>query len=123
MNSNMSEPEQSSSVMPVIAQYIGTAMTKELPSEVVEKTKFHFLDTVASMVSGSQMLAGERALGFLHAQGPSAPQASVLGTRYKGTAINVAMVNGMFGHADETDDSHAESLTHPGCGIVASVWA
>jgi len=123
MNSNMSESEQSSSVMPVIAQYIGTAMTKELPSEVVEKTKFHFLDTVASMVSGSQMLAGERALGFLHAQGPSAPQASVLGTRYKGTAINVAMVNGMFGHADETDDSHAESLTHPGCGIVASVLA
>ena len=119
----MSELEPSASVMPVIAEYIGTAMTKELPLEVLEKTKFHFLDTVASMVSGSRMLAGERAIGFLQAQGPSAPQSSVLGTRLKGTAINVAMVNGMFGHADETDDSHAESLTHPGCGIVASVLA
>jgi len=123
MDFNMSELEQSASVMPVIAEYIGTAMTKELPLEVLEKTKFHFLDTVASMVSGSRMLAGERAIGFLQAQGPSAPQSSVLGTRLKGTAINVAMVNGMFGHADETDDSHAESLTHPGCGIVASVMA
>lgn len=118
----MTHPE-TTSVMPVIAKYISDALTIELPKDVQEKTKFHFLDTVASMVSGSQMLAGERAQAFLLAQGPSAAQATMLGTQLKGTAINIAMANGMTGHADETDDSHAESLTHPGCGIVASVLA
>jgi len=119
----MSDLHAKGSVMPVISEYIAQALTQTLPQAVEEKTKFHFLDTVASMVSGSQMLAGERAQRFLLAQGPSAPQATVLGTQLKGSAIHVAMVNGMFGHADETDDSHAESLTHPGCGIVASVLA
>lgn len=115
--------QETVSVMPVISQYISQALELELPPEVQEKTKFHFLDTVASMVSGAQMLAGLRAQAFLRAQGPSAPQATMLGTSLQGTAINVAMANGMTGHADETDDSHAESLTHPGCGIVASVLA
>jgi 2-methylcitrate dehydratase PrpD len=29
----------------------------------------------------------------------------------------------MFAHADETDDSHAASLTHPGCAIVPAALA
>jgi len=29
----------------------------------------------------------------------------------------------MLGHADETDDSHAPSLTHPGCGVVPAALA
>jgi hypothetical protein len=118
----MTHPE-TASVMPVISQYISQALALELPAEVQEKTKFHFLDTVASMVSGSQMLAGQRAQAFLRAQGESASQATMLGTRLQGNAVHIAMANGMTGHADETDDSHAESLTHPGCGIVASVLA
>ena len=109
-----------SSPMPKVSEYIANALKQDLPDHVLEKVKFHFLDTVASMISGSTMLAGERAIQFINAQGAAAPQASLLGTRLKTTAINAALANGMFGHADETDDSHAESLTHPGCGIVAA---
>ena len=29
----------------------------------------------------------------------------------------------MLAHADETDDSHAPSLTHPGCAIVPAALA
>jgi 2-methylcitrate dehydratase PrpD len=111
------------SPMPIVSEYIANALSQPLPDHVLEKTKFHFLDTIASMISGSTMLAGEKAIQFIQAQGVSAPQASLLGTRIKTTAINAALANGMFGHADETDDSHAESLTHPGCGIVAAVLA
>lgn len=111
------------SPMPVLSQYIAGVMQLTLPAEVLEKAKFHFLDTVASMVSGSRMLAGQRGIEFIKFQNSQSRQASVLGTNYQGNAIDVAMVNGMFGHADETDDSHAASLTHPGCGIVAAVLA
>jgi 2-methylcitrate dehydratase PrpD len=33
------------------------------------------------------------------------------------------LANGMLAHADETDDSHAPSLTHPGCGVVPAALA
>ena len=29
----------------------------------------------------------------------------------------------MMAHADETDDSHAPSMMHPGCAIVAAALA
>src|SRR2546430_1992480 len=38
-------------------------------------------------------------------------------------AVNAALANGMSAHADETDDSHARSLTHPGCGVVPAALA
>jgi 2-methylcitrate dehydratase PrpD len=37
--------------------------------------------------------------------------------------VNVALANGMLAHADETDDSHAPSRTHPGCAVVPAALA
>ncbi len=37
--------------------------------------------------------------------------------------MNAALANGILAHADETDDSHAPSGTHPGCGIVPAALA
>ena len=47
----------------------------------------------------------------------------MIGSRIITTAVNAALANGMLAHADETDDSHAPSLTHPGCGIVPAALA
>lgn len=109
--------------MPALAPYIAGALSRPLPPEVIEKAKYHLLDTLSSMVSGSRMLAGVRAIGYVEAQGPSAPQATLAGTALRTTAVNAALANGMFAHGDETDDSHAASLTHPGCGVVPAVLA
>jgi len=46
-----------------------------------------------------------------------------LGSRIVTAAANAALANGMLGHADETDDSHSPSQTHPGCGVVAAAFA
>jgi 2-methylcitrate dehydratase PrpD len=51
------------------------------------------------------------------------PEAVVAGTAIVTTAEAAALANGMLGHADETDDSHAASQTHTGCGIVAAALA
>jgi 2-methylcitrate dehydratase PrpD len=50
-------------------------------------------------------------------------EAGVIGSKIVTTAVNAALANGMLAHADETDDSHAPSLTHPGCGIVPAALA
>ena len=119
----MTSPSPTTTPMPALSAYIASALAQPLPPEVIEKAKFHLLDTLSSMVSGSQLLAGQKAIAFVEAQGISSTQAVLAGTTLRTTAINAAMANGMFAHADETDDSHAASLTHPGCGIVPAVLA
>jgi len=121
--SSIQTPTELASPMPLLADYIANAINQELPQEVNEKVKFHLLDTLAAMVSGTRLPAGRFAISFLHAQGVNSAQATVIGTPYRSTAINAALANAMFAHADETDDSHAKSLTHPGCAIVASTLA
>ena len=111
-----------SPVMEEVSAYIAAAGKKALPKDVTEKTKHHVLDTIAAMVSGSRLLPGEKAISYIKTLG-GAKEATVIGSRFVTTAINAALANGMLGHADETDDSHAPSLCHPGCAIVPAALA
>ncbi|MGH8642855.1 MAG: MmgE/PrpD family protein, partial [Burkholderiales bacterium] len=120
-NAKGKKPEISP-VMRTVSAYIATALKKPLPGKVAEVTKHHLLDTLAAMVSGSRLLPGERALAYIKAQG-GAKEACVPGSRVVTTVVNAALAGGMLAHADETDDSHAPSLTHPGCGIVPAALA
>src|SRR6516225_479538 len=74
-----------------------------LPPDVAREARHRILDTLAAMVSGSHLQAGEMAIAFARAQGGTA-EATVLTTDIRTTAVNAALANGMFGHADETDD-------------------
>ncbi|MGH8702498.1 MAG: MmgE/PrpD family protein [Burkholderiales bacterium] len=96
-----------------LAAYIAGALKRPLPEEVVEKTKHHVLDTIAAMMSGSRLLPGRKAIAYVKALG-GVKEACVIGSRLITTAQHAALANGMLGHADETDDSHAPSLCHPG---------
>ncbi|MBI2296604.1 MAG: MmgE/PrpD family protein, partial [Betaproteobacteria bacterium] len=111
-----------SPVMRELSAYIAAALKRPLPQAVAEKTKHHLLDTIAAMVSGSRLLPGRKAIAYVKTLG-GAKEACVIGTRLVTTAEHAALANGMLAHADETDDSHAPSLTHPGCGVVPAALA
>ncbi len=114
----MSPPD----IMNRLTGYVVAAGSTPLPAAVSEKAKHHILDTLSAMVSGSRLKAGVLATRFARAQGGTA-EAQVIGADFLSTAINAAMANGFMAHADETDDSHAPSLTHPGCAIVPAALA
>ena len=105
-----------------LSAYIASALRRPLPPAVVEKTKHHILDTIAAMVSGSRLAPGKKAVAYVRTLG-GVKEACVIGSNVTTTAGNAALANGMLAHADETDDSHAPSLTHPGCGIVPAALA
>ena len=105
-----------------LAAWIAGAARKPTPAKVTEKTRHHVLDTIAAMVSGAALPPGKMAVSYAATLGGH-PEATVVGSRVVTNAVNAAMANGMLAHADETDDSHAPSLTHPGCGIVAGALA
>jgi 2-methylcitrate dehydratase PrpD len=111
-----------SPVMRRLSSYISEAGKKPLPAAVAERTKHHVLDTIAAMVSGSRLLPGRKGISYIKRLGGT-KEACVIGSRIVTSAANAALANGMCAHADETDDSHAPSVMHPGCGIVPAALA
>lgn len=111
-----------SKTMRVLSEYIAGALRKPLPKDVTERGKLHLLDALAALVSGSTLVPGQRAIAYVKTLGGT-KEAGVAGTRIMTTAVNAAFANGMFGHADETDDSHPASMTHPGSAIVPAALA
>src|SRR5690349_6213324 len=111
-----------SPVMRKLSEYIAAVPRKALPAPVVERAKYHVLDTLAAMVSGAPLLPGRRAIEYVTALGGT-PEAGIVGSRVITSAANAALANGMLAHADETDDAYYLALVHPGCSIVPAALA
>jgi len=103
-----------------LAEHISTALQTPLPPNVVRKTKHHIIDTIAAMVSGAQLPPGRRGLAYV-AQSQDGQATLVGGLRT--SPVEAALANGISAHADETDDSHPRSISHPGCAVVPAALA
>ena len=119
MNANT---ERISPLMQTLSMYIATALHVKVPDPVCERAKLHVVDTFAAMISGSRLLPGKQAIRYVKTIG-GAEQSGVIGTRIVTSCVGAALANGMFGHADETDDTHPPSLTHPGTSVVPAAMA
>src|SRR5262250_225391 len=108
--------------MQTLSAYMGAAGSRPLPDEVAEHAKHHLIDTLASMVSGSELLAGQAAQRYVRAHGGKG-DATIAGTTLTAAPTDAALANGVMAHADETDDSHNASRSHPGCAIVPAALA
>ena len=118
-------PARSSKSPEIIAQlstYMGNAGDHPLPDDVAQKTKQHVLDTFAAMISGTALPPASVALKFaaLHA---GEHIATIVGSNVLCGPLEAALTNGMLAHADETDDSHAPSHSHPGCAVIPAALA
>ncbi|WP_158215351.1 MmgE/PrpD family protein [Candidimonas nitroreducens] len=106
----------------VLAAYMANARFEHLPEHVVQHTKFRVLDTLAAMISGSRLKAGVEAIRYARAQGGT-QESSIVATDLMTSASNAALVNGMFAHADETDDFEPTTKAHPGSHVVPAALA
>ena len=105
-----------------LARYMVEARDRRLPPEVAREARHRILDTLAAMVSGSHMKPGEMAIRYARSQG-GVEEATVLATDIRTSAVNAALVNGMFAHADETDDFEPVTKAHPGSAVVPAALA
>jgi 2-methylcitrate dehydratase PrpD len=111
-----------STTMRRLSAYIAGALALPLPQAVTDRARHHILDTFAAMISGSQLRPGRLCITYVSKLG-GVQQSSVVGTRLLTCPIHAALANGMLAHADETDDSHAPSRTHPGCAVIPAALA
>ena len=116
------QKQQVSAVMLKLSKHISTTIAKPIPKPVAERARLHIVDTFSAMVSGSRLEPGQKGIAYVKALGGKA-EAGVIGSKIVTTAQNAALANGMCGHADETDDTHPPSLTHPGTSVVPSALA
>ena len=105
-----------------LARYMAEARERELPAVAAREARHRILDTMAAMVSGAHLKPGGMAIKFARAQG-GAPEATVVTTDIRTNAVNAALANAMFGHADETDDFEPVTKAHPGCSVVPAALA
>jgi 2-methylcitrate dehydratase PrpD len=108
--------------MSVLSAYMSAAGTRTLPAETAEHAKHHLLDSLASMISGSELLPGQAAQRYIRAHGGKG-SATIAGAALTAAPGDAALANGLMAHADETDDSHNASRSHPGCAVVPAALA
>jgi len=111
-----------SPVMEKLSAYMAEARNRALPDNVVQETEHHILDTIAAMVSGSELAPGRMAIKFAQDYGGE-KIATVVASKVVCGPIEAAIANGMLAHSDETDDDFTTGGGHPGCAVVPAALA
>src|SRR5260370_14430996 len=111
-----------SPLMTTLSNYMAAAAGRGLPEPVVEKTKHIILDTLAAMISGSELPPGKFAINFARLY-KGEKISTVVASNIMCGPIEAALCNGMLAHSDETDDTHPPSQSHPGASVVPAALA
>lgn len=105
-----------------LAAYVAGARTCAVPTAVSDKAAMHVADTLAAVMSGACLPPGQRGAEYVRGLG-GGPVSTVVGAQLRTDPVSAALANGMSAHADETDDSHAPSISHPGCAVIPAALA
>ena len=116
------QASDSKAVMNALSEYMSAAGTRPISADVAEHAKHHLIDTLASMISGSELPPGQAAQRYIRAHGGKGA-ATIAGTSLTAAPGDAAFANGVMAHSDETDDSHNASRSHPGCSVVPAALA
>src|SRR5229473_574219 len=111
-----------SPVMEKLSAYMAEARNRALPDNALQDTKHHILDTIAAMVSGSELPRGRMAIEFARSYGGQ-KVATVVASQILCGPIEAAFANGELAHSDESDDDFTTGGAHPGCAVVPAALA
>ena len=118
-----SAAQEVSPVMAKLSTYMAAARDIELPEKVVQDAKYHILDTVAAMISGSELPPGRDAIEFARTYAGGQKVATVVASKTLCGPMDAAFANGELAHADESDDDYTSGGAHPGSAIVPATLA
>src|SRR5260370_20328886 len=101
-------------VMNALSTYMGAAPTRALPEEVTEHAKHHLLDTIAAMISGSELPPGQAAQRYIREHGGNGAVA-VVASAGAPAPLHAALAHGGVAPARENHDPPQESPSPPRC--------
>ena len=104
-----------------LAQFVAALRPMSLPGRVVERAKDLVLDHLGISLYGAGLPWSVKIRDLVLSEG-GREQSTIYGSR-RVPARGAAMVNGAFAHSIELDDTHDESLSHPGSVILPAAFA
>jgi 2-methylcitrate dehydratase PrpD len=105
-----------------LADFIDDLKFDALPRETIRMARLSFLDWLGSAARGGRERPAEIAISVLRNQGGS-PQAVLLPSRERTSALNAALANGIASHILELDDVHRRSIVHAGAAVMPAAFA
>ena len=105
-----------------LAEFVIDTDAAEVPREVIDASRDAVIDTLGVALVGGLDEVGEIALKYVRDLG-ARPEATIWGTHVASSVAEAAFVNGIFGHALDFDDVHANVHGHPSTTIVPAVLA
>jgi 2-methylcitrate dehydratase PrpD len=105
-----------------LAQFAIDTRASDVPKEVMEAARDALIDTLGVALVGGLDEVSEIALRYVRDLGAKR-EASIWGTHVATTMAEAAFVNGIFGHALDFDDVHANVHGHPSTTIVPALLA
>jgi 2-methylcitrate dehydratase PrpD len=96
--------------------------SQDLSSEVVDRTKYLFLDYLGVAIAGSLMDSSQPAQRMLARSASSGP-CTVIGTTAQSSPESAALANGAAAHSLEMDDTHQAGSIHPGVAMFSTAIA
>src|SRR4051812_1070316 len=103
-------------VMATLSDYMASAGGRALPADAAEQAKHHLLDTLASMVSGSELPPGQAGVRHVRANGGKGT-VTIAAFSLSPPPADAALADGMIAHPDETHDFPKPSPPHPRCAV------
>jgi 2-methylcitrate dehydratase PrpD len=103
-----------------LADFVVGASYDQLPEPVIDRTKIHVLDVLATGFVGTAMRWAQMVRDFQRAQG-SALQSSVFGESEKMSVSSAALVNGVMVSCFEAD--HSGHTAHPAGTVLPGALA
>ncbi|MFW6041093.1 MAG: MmgE/PrpD family protein, partial [Thermoplasmatota archaeon] len=105
-----------------LAKFIVDFVYEDIPKNVVEKTKMHFLDTIGVTIGAFDQPWSQMVIDMVK-QTQGSAQSKVIGLDGKYPAMMAALSNGTMAHGIDMDDSGAEGWAHPGACLVPAGFA
>jgi 2-methylcitrate dehydratase PrpD len=104
-----------------LLSFVHAISIEDVPTSTLERATDLLLDHLGVSLFGSTMEWAKIVRAVVGGEG-SAPESTVYGGR-KTNARAAALINGCAAHSIELDDTHDESLSHPGAAIIPAALA
>ena len=114
MDSSSNEKDRAGKYTDIIVNYIDGFHYEMIPADVIQYAKMVIMDTLgvtwAAPVKKTEI--SRRITEFVHAV-DQMQESTVIGSKYKSSAINAALANGTMAHdIVELDEVHNRAVTH-----------
>lgn len=110
------------SVTKVLADFTVNMDYNKLSENIHKQVKICVLDWIGSALAGTTE-APAKIITSVVENIKGRKEATLIGTSFKSTCLNAALVNGVAGHSVELDDIHEKSIVHPAAPVIPAALA